>query len=400
MRKSGMVPLTPIGSAQTGVARLTINSKDHIPSLDGLRGIAILLVFFRHYVPQDRQDPLSVASRFGWIGVDLFLVLSGFLITGILIDTRESVNRFKSFYVRRVLRIFPLYFLAIAIVIIGTHFLQGFRSWINIPIFLYGSNIVLAFPNGDLVFPPYFNCGHFWSLALEEQFYTIWPFVVYMTPDRRTLMRVCALGIAAAVIFRAGAAHIGMSPVSAYSQLPTRMDGLLAGALLSLLVREANGQRYLNENRLRWILWTACAAFVPVLVATSRIRLSAPANLNAMRTTEKIAADVGFSILAIILAASLALSLIPGTTWNRVCSLRVLRFFGKYSYGLYVWHFLFIPITIGWVEQFRLIVQPRYLADLFYCTCMLGLFTAISILSYSQFEVRFLRLKSKFAPFP
>ena len=379
---------------------MTINSSERIESLDGLRGIAILLVFFCHYVPQDRHDLLSAAARLGWVGVDLFFVLSGFLITGILVDTRESVDRFKSFYARRILRLFPVYFAAVAIVIAGTHFLRGFRSWMNVPLFFYGSNIVALFPNADLTFPPYFNCGHFWSLALEEQFYTIWPFLVFFVPRRQTLIRVCLLGILATLAIRLAAACFGISLWVACLQLPARMDGLLMGALLALLVRDPNPQVWLNQNRLKWVFWAGCGALVPVLAIARNLLLSVPASTNAAGTKETVAVNLGITIFAVIFVTVVALSLIPGTIWNRIGSVRALRFFGKYSYGLYVWHYLFFLVTIGWVEWFRLVISPRFLADLLYCICMLGLFTAIAVLSYSQIEVRFLRLKSRFTATP
>ena len=389
-----------MGAVRSGEGRLTINSSDRIKSLDGLRGIAILLVFFCHYVPQDRHDPLSAAARLGWVGVDLFFVLSGFLITGILVDTRESVDRFKSFYVRRILRLLPVYFTAVAIVIAGTHFLRGFRSWMNIPFFFYGSNLVALLPNADLAFPPYFNCGHFWSLALEEQFYTIWPFLAFFVPRRQTLIRVCLLGILAAPAIRLVAAWFGISLWVACQQLPARMDGLLLGALLALLVRGPNSQAWLNQERLKWVFWAGCGALVPVLAIVLRLLLSAPASTDALGRKEIVAVSLGITIFAVVFVTVLASSLMPGTIWNRIGSLRALRFFGKYSYGLYVWHYLFFLVTVGWVNWFRLVISPRFLADLLYCICMLCLFTGISMLSYSQIEVRFLRLKSRFKASP
>lgn len=379
---------------------MRFNSKDHIQSLDGLRGIAILLVFFFHFVPQDRNDPLAVASRLGWTGVDLFFVLSGFLITGILVDTRESANRFKSFYARRALRILPVYFLAIALVIIGTHFLRGLRNWADIPIFFYGSNLVAAVSNQRLLFPPYFNCAHFWSLALEEQFYTIWPLVVFLIPRRQTLIRVCAFGILAALLFRVTVASFGMSLWVTYYELPMRMDTLLEGGLLALLVRGPEFQTWLSKRRLMLAFWAGCAALAPVIVITKSIWLSGPVNPDMLGAGKALAMDLGFSFIAIIFASMVGLSLIPGTAWNRIGSIRSLRFFGKYSYGLYVWHGLFSLVAIEWVDGFRKVIHPRYLADLLFCLCMLGLFTAISVLSYTQFEVRFLRLKSRFEATP
>jgi peptidoglycan/LPS O-acetylase OafA/YrhL len=234
---------------------LTINSRDRIPSLDGLRGIAILLVFLFHYFPRDHRDPLSALASLGWSGVDLFFVLSGFLITGILTDTRDAPNRFKAFYLRRILRLFPVYFVAVSIVVVGTHFLRGYRNWMDIPFFFYGSNIVELLPHSVSIFPPYFNCQHFWSLALEEQFYSIWPFVVFFVPSRRTLIRVCVCGILGALTLRVIATALGLPLFVSYIELPARMDSLLIGALLAILVREPDPARWLNKKRLNWVFW-------------------------------------------------------------------------------------------------------------------------------------------------
>jgi peptidoglycan/LPS O-acetylase OafA/YrhL len=366
-----------------------IATRGHIRSLDGLRGIAILLVFLYHYFPRDLRDPLSPVASLGWSGVDLFLVLSGFLITGILIDTRDSPNRFKSFYTRRALRLLPVYFLAVAVVLAGTHFLRGYRTWSDIPFFLYASNITQGLPNTYSIFPPYFNCRHFWTLALEEQFYSIWPFIVFFVPSRKTLSRICVAGILLAVSLRVFIVASNGSRWMANLELPTRMDSLLIGALLAILVRSPEPEKWLNPVRLRWFLVAACGVLA-ILLASARSLF--------WETTPMC--TVGYTVLALIYAGVLAYALIPGTFLERVGSLRVLRFFGRISYGFYVWHNLPNPLVATWLDPFRRWIHPRFAADLLYTICMLGLFTAISVVSYSQFEVRFLRLKSKFTAIP
>ena len=389
-----------IGTAGSGETRLTINASDRIESLDGLRGIAILLVFVCHYVPSDRTDALSAVTRLGWIGVDLFFVLSGFLITGVLVDTRDCANRFKSFYVRRALRLFPVYCLAVAVVIIGTHFLRGFRGWINFPLFFYGSNLVALVPENDLTFPPYFDCKHFWSLALEEQFYTIWPFVVFFVPGRRAILRVCVVGVVAALVFRLAASYFGWSPWVSYLELPMRMDGLLLGSLIALVVRDPNPHTWLRRGRLNWIFLVSFGVFVVSAAITRNLWVSGPVNPDAMGVAESVATNCEFSAIAIMFASTVALALIPGTAWNRVGSLGFLRFFGRYSYGLYVWHYLFFLVTGQWFYGFRQLIHARFLADLIYFMSMLTLFAGVAVLSYWLVEVHFLRLKSKFKAAP
>jgi hypothetical protein len=143
-------------------------SVKHIESLDGLRGVAILLVFFFHYLPRNPHNPLSWIASLGWTGVDLFFVLSGFLITGILYDTRQSSNFFQVFYARRALRLFPLYFLAVGLVLFVAGLLHIPTGWKAILFYTYGANILLGLGNWAPNFTPYFNCVHFWSLAHKK----------------------------------------------------------------------------------------------------------------------------------------------------------------------------------------------------------------------------------------
>ncbi len=130
-------------------------------------------------------------------------MLSGFLITGILYDTRKATNFFKVFYARRALRLFPLYFFAVTIVLVGwgpashPHELEG-----NPLLYLWREPDASSEGTGSPNFTPYFNCIHFWSLAVEEQFYSLWPLVVFFVLRRRTLMQICAGGILGALVFR------------------------------------------------------------------------------------------------------------------------------------------------------------------------------------------------------
>jgi peptidoglycan/LPS O-acetylase OafA/YrhL len=357
----------------------------HIQSLDGLRGIAILLVILYHYLPRSAGNPASILAGLGWSGVDLFFVLSGFLITGILFDTRAASARFSAFYARRALRLLPLYCLAIAVVLIGTHFLRGYRTWMDIPLFFYCANIVVVMPHANAIFPPYFDVRHFWSLALEEQFYSIWPFIVFFVPRRETLVRICFGGIAFALILRIILAATGVSMWVANTQLPTRMDSLLVGALIALGVRGPSPEKWLDRILLRRIIVaTALAIGGVIAMARTLFWMSVPMS------------TLGYTLLAGFYASVLAIALIPGTVANRIGSNAALRFFGKYSYGLYVWHYLFIPVFSQWPGWFRGHIHPNLAADALCMMALLAIFTGMAFSSYWLFEFHFLRLKSRF----
>jgi len=184
----------------------------HFPVLDGLRGVAIIAVLFRHsaYIFQ-AHGPLTrwfvPILQFGNWGVDLFFVLSGFLITGILMDTREALNRELSFYGRRILRIFPVYYLALFFFLLLEHYSPWAKMALNLEsradhwcYLLYFQNWLPLWHHGDY---PESIISHFWSLAVEEQFYLVWPAIVwYLSP--RAIIRLCAIALAAVFLARLG----------------------------------------------------------------------------------------------------------------------------------------------------------------------------------------------------
>ena len=359
----------------------------HIKSLDGWRGIAILLVVIFHYLPQDRYNPLSIVASCGWSGVDLFFVLSGFLITGILYDTRRSDNFFRAFYARRALRLFPVYCLTISIVILGTGFLMGARTWLDFPFFIYGSNVVMALGGTIGHFPPNFNCTHFWSLACEEQFYSIWPLVIFLFPRQSTLVKICMGGIALGLVLRVATVVTTGSLWAAYMELPMRMDSFLMGGLLTLGLRGPRAQLWSNAKLVRGVLLASFVGSVLVCVAArSFFFLSIPMS------------TIGYTLIGSAYTCVLALALIPGTLTGRIGNNSVLRMFGRYSYGLYLFHYLFEPVCGRLLGTFLNFIHPTALAGMVYVFVLLAVFTGMAALSYELFEKRFLLLKSRFVP--
>ena len=212
---------------------------NHILALDGLRGLAILLVLFRHlgYVGIDGRGwfarGISRAALNGILGVDLFFVLSGFLITGILFDTAGSRNYFRAFYARRFLRIFPLYYGFIILLVIFSHSLR--IAWQGmLPVYLtYTQNIIVGRVGNTL----WGYTGQLWSLAVEEQFYIVWPLIIFFIRNRKMLMFAAGILAVFALIFRLASLHAGVPFVLIYRLTPCRMDELLAGAWVALAFR-------------------------------------------------------------------------------------------------------------------------------------------------------------------
>jgi peptidoglycan/LPS O-acetylase OafA/YrhL len=367
------------------VPRIERNAERHIDSLDGIRGIAILLVVFFHYLPVNPANPFSAIAGLGWTGVDLFFVLSGFLITGILYDTRGSSNFFKVFYARRALRIFPLYFFVVGLVVAVAALLHTAMSWKAIPFYIYGANVMHLFKDGIPDFTPYFNCDHFWSLAVEEQFYSLWPLVVFFVISRRTLMKICAAGIVGALVFRLVLTHFAVPPVILYSELPSRMDSLLAGAMLALALRAPRLSAWLSRRRLYSLIAACCLLLALLLIKAKTLAFYSIAM-----------SSFGYSLIAGVYFGVLALALMPGTVANRVATLSVLRFFGRYSYGLYIWHALLSPIMIRRTPWFTRHIHPLALSQMVYALVMVAFFTAVALASFHLLESPFLKLKSRF----
>src|SRR5580698_5498946 len=216
-----------------------------IPQLDAVRGLAVLLVLL-HNTDIYPALHLQLISANGWMGVDLFFVLSGLLITGILLDTKQSEGYFKNFYARRCLRIWPLYYPLIFFMFVVVRFLnpsefhtvvQTSSPWWAFPLFL--QNFLLAISTnaaGPL--------GVTWSLAIEEQFYLVWPLVVRFCPLTQ-LRRVAILEICISPGLRF---YLSLHQVNLYTNVFCRLDGLMAGALLALLVRSKDfvRERYIG----------------------------------------------------------------------------------------------------------------------------------------------------------
>jgi peptidoglycan/LPS O-acetylase OafA/YrhL len=323
-----------------------LNPQRHIPALDGIRGIAILGTIAIHIgylraIPEPPPRYLSIfhVAQFGWMGVDVFLALSGFLITGILLDTKTSNNYFRSFYARRTLRIFPIYYgLLLALLFsapllhrIGLNFLlPDSRAWPSA--FAYVQNYFLIRHPGlsQGVLSP------LWTLAIEEQFYLVWPMVVFVV-SRKTFAFIC---VAVCVLVPASRMVLLLHhdpPLFVLVNTFTRVDTLAWGGLAALLVRKPAALL-----RLRPLLpWIAALCVAAILV------IDFP--LHEFYTRSTYTDGIGFTIIAIGSASLLLLAYLSDAAHGwlaRTLSQGWLRSLGRYSYGMYVLQgFVIAPIS-------------------------------------------------------
>jgi peptidoglycan/LPS O-acetylase OafA/YrhL len=241
----------------------------HVPALDGIRGLAILMVMLYHLTlpPAAALDRVwaGIAS-FGWAGVDLFFVLSGFLITGILFDAKGGKHYFRNFYARRTLRIFPLYYavmMVLLVIVPRLPFAHAARyaaaSGDQIWYWTYLSNFALGWRHE-------WNLGSLdlaWSLAIEEQFYLLWPAVVFLL-GRRALIGICGAVIVAALAARTALTLWGAHPIPIHVLTPCRMDSLALGALVALAARGPRGVAVLVPAA-RWCASVSLGLLIPLL---------------------------------------------------------------------------------------------------------------------------------------
>jgi peptidoglycan/LPS O-acetylase OafA/YrhL len=369
--------------------------EQRVPVLDGLRGVAILLVLFFHFATTGSALPTDLPSRLtytgvltGWIGVDLFFVLSGFLITGILYDARGRRHYFRNFYMRRVLRIFPLYYAALLVCLAILPALLGRLEYPADPaetpwFLLYLTNVRIAQHGWD----PSGMLGHFWTLAVEEQFYLFWPLVV-LACGARTLIRTCVAILIGSLLLRV-ALHEQGHALAAYVLTPARFDSLAIGALLAVRARSAGGlHRHVRAAR---ILASTSATAILALIVLYR----------GLPPEAYLIGTAGYSLFALFFGAVLLLVVTApaATRTARAFASPVLRFFGRYSYGLYVIHQPLLLLLPAWwsIEAWQPWLGSWIAAYLvFSCTAMLAC-VAVALASWHLLEERFLRLKARFA---
>jgi peptidoglycan/LPS O-acetylase OafA/YrhL len=312
------------------------------------------------------------------MGVDLFFVLSGFLITGILVDTRHSEGYFKNFYARRCLRIWPLYYALIVFMFVIVPLLRPSEAhtvfeksspWWAYPLFL--QNFFIQVPTnaaGPLAVT--------WSLAIEEQFYLVWPWIVrYSSLAQLRRLAILVMGLSPVLRF-----YLSFHDVNLYTNVFCRLDGLMAGALLALVVRS---DAFLPSRFVRRA-WISLAVAVPLAFATESVN----------------ARWIVFSLSAVASASFVYLALFSSQAWPALSGVeglkgaltnRFLVYTGTISYGLYLLH----KIPFDMAKTFHADRHPLLAFPILLAACY-----AVAALSWTLLEKPFLKLKRYFEAKP
>jgi peptidoglycan/LPS O-acetylase OafA/YrhL len=348
----------------------------YIRELDGVRGIAALMVMFFHFFQGlSTIDPVLLTikkiSLFGQTGVSLFFVLSGFLITRILVSTKESEHYFSYFYIRRCLRIFPLYYLFLIIF----YFLIPLIS--KIPVselslqvyyWIYLQDFARTF-GWSSSGPP-----HFWSLAVEEHFYLFWPFIIYYF-DKRKIVYIIISIILVAMFTRIILVYLNYE---VFYFTFSRMDELAIGALLGIFEIKKKLQQG-KKGTERFLLFSLIILIISTVLLWTYF--SGEANPVLQVTKFLFISGAYFTLIGYIITASESLYI------KKLLRSKFLIYTGKISYGLYVYHiscFWFI----GYIFESDSIVL-NFFSHFFFSYL-------IATSSYYLFEQKFLRLKENF----
>jgi peptidoglycan/LPS O-acetylase OafA/YrhL len=370
------------------------SNSERVPWLDGMRGVAILLVLIRHLpeatrgaTPSAFDRPVAKVAESGWIGVDLFFVLSGMLITGILLDTKGSAGYWPRFYARRALRIFPLYFAFLAALLVlapvlyasdtsGVSELRHGEAWFA----LFLANGWTAARHGANA--NIFGTGIVWSLSVEEQFYLLWPAIVLLL-SRQRLATFCIALVVFATALRVVMLGAGVNYLVVYEATPAHCDALAIGALIAIALRD-------EAWRQRLLAYAGPASIVLIVVLVV-IGL----DLRGLDFSQP-----GVLVLAVTPIAMLMASLVAqgfrGGIVARCASVSWLRWLGRYSYAIYLIH---LPIAYWLCREWRLPERliahgiPEFVADPI-CWLTVGTIAcAGGWVSWHAFEKHFLKLK-------
>ena len=347
-----------------------------IPELDGIRGLAILLVLACHSTMWLPASGFRDICEQGKVGVDLFFVLSGFLITGILLDSRKQAGALPTFYIRRALRIWPLYFsyLTISFLMFGRMMPVHFSRWAYV---LFAQNFFYWISMGPFLDPT-------WSLAVEEQFYVVWPWIA-LRVRRERVLKICCAVLGMAPVIRLAFRLAGAGPAFIYGNTLCRLDGIAMGGMLAAWVRDARFE-VAGLKRL------ARVGLVAGIVGVGGCCAGMPFGL-----------ELRYSFVTLAFAGVFAFTLLTQGTESplaRMLRSSALTGLGRISFALYLFNLPIYGMVHGHAAGRVVAELPYAIAEFIRTAAATSLLWASATLSWRMFESRLLRLKDRWAPQP
>ena len=371
----------------------------YIRGLDGLRSVAILWVMFAHvsaaskWVAEDSYHKVfELIASAGWVGVQLFFVISGYLITKILLKGKGAPKQLRYFYLRRSLRIFPVYYVTLFFLFILLPFMGYSLSWLasetdnQVYFWTYLNNWIRPYIHNK-------GFAHLWSLAIEEQFYLIWPFVVIYF-SKSSLFRISVFMIISAPIFRFLLFYYfqtdqeGIGAKAAYAFTFARWDAIALGALMAVAVTSEKHLFWLQKNIIK--VFSVSMTLVLLHIGFNR-------TFNAV-------GDGGLELLNQSSSAIVCFAIVFLVAWKNqswyvgLLEFSFLRLIGKYSYSMYIFH---LPIMIAWfqfnVPDYTNMSGISVMLQVFLnCLIIFVLTFTLSAVSWSLLEHPLLRLKGRY----
>lgn len=367
----------------------------YYPSLDGLRFFAFLIVFLHHTLGGVSSSNssinilLKIIQQNGWVGVDLFFVLSGFLITTLLLRERRRFGSYslKNFWLRRCLRIWPVYYLSLLVgffivPFISAHLLGSdysnpkFANQVKTELPLYLSFL----GNWAVVFNGYgyfTNISHLWTISVEEQFYFIWPLILLLITNFKKTLAIGFTIIIVSLLVRLNLALRLVEHPGIYTNTFARMDTLILGALLALII-------FQKPITLKLAKKVSKTYYVILAFATFLLFLS---KINVFDPKSVIEVVFGYLIVGLFMVYFCLCAIVTKSAFSNFLSKKMFVWPGKISYGLYIWHMLAINIAIQLSKSTNIAL---------FLVLSFGLTITFGLLSYKFYETPFLKLKSKF----
>jgi len=350
------------------------HNNTYYPALDGLRMFSFFIVFLFHV-------PIPF-TNLGWGGVSIFFTLSGFLITEILIKTKGKKSFFSTFYWRRAFRIFPIYYILVVFIILFFLVKKGYFPDATFGLLSYTSNYYYSYLNEEYVF----MLRHTWTLAIEEQFYLIWPLVIYFLPYRY-LLGFSFLFILISIGYRTLSV---LNPFFNIVHLPAQIDSLMLGGVIAIL--KING--ILHKDNFK--LYRNASLFIGALGIVIVILLLAKKNSSSITQTY---AEFGksveyknsvFGIHTFFFVAIFSIGLILNSIYannilNKVFANPIMVHFGKISYGLYLYHYPVLAVIRFFVSNKTVLFLTALIVTII-----------IAEISYYTVEKYFKQIKEKY----